>query len=36
MTLQVKSDLSNYDPYGSWPTMIDEFVDWYKEAKGIE
>eukprot|EP00037_Helgoeca_nana_P015154 m.141857 g.141857 ORF g.141857 m.141857 type:complete len:262 (+) comp22887_c0_seq1:2127-2912(+) len=33
---EVKSDLSNYDPYGSWPTMIDEFVDWYKEAKGIE
>ena len=26
---EVKPDLSNYDPYGSWPTMIDEFVEWY-------
>jgi len=33
---EVKSDLSNYDPYGSWPTMIDEFVDWYKEEKGLD
>ena len=23
----VKSNLSNYDPHGAWPTLLDEFVD---------
>jgi len=26
----VKSDLSNYDPDGAWPGLVDEFVDYVK------
>jgi len=32
---EIKPDMSDYDPYGCWPTMIDEFVDYYKELKGL-
>ncbi|KAH9842981.1 uncharacterized protein C8Q71DRAFT_735427, partial [Rhodofomes roseus] len=32
MTLEfcraVRSDLSNYDPEGAWPTTLDDFVAW--------
>ncbi|KAI0736811.1 hypothetical protein C8Q72DRAFT_801681 [Fomitopsis betulina] len=24
----VQADLSNYDPDGAWPTMLDDFVSW--------
>jgi DCN1-like protein 4/5 len=27
----VKSDLSNYDPNGAWPVLLDEFVEWMEE-----
>jgi len=27
----INEDLSNYDDNGSWPVMLDEFVEWLKE-----
>eukprot|EP00386_Alphamonas_edax_P011120 GDKI01035412.1.p1 GENE.GDKI01035412.1~~GDKI01035412.1.p1 ORF type:complete len:259 (+),score=100.28 GDKI01035412.1:128-904(+) len=30
----VSPDLSNYDPDGAWPVMIDEFVEWLNKKKG--
>jgi hypothetical protein len=30
---QVKSDFSNYDPAGAWPSTIDEFVDYMASKK---
>ncbi|KAI0329867.1 DUF298-domain-containing protein [Cubamyces sp. BRFM 1775] len=36
MTLEfcrtVQPDLSNYDPDGAWPTMLDDFVTWKKSS----
>ncbi|KZT70207.1 DUF298-domain-containing protein [Daedalea quercina L-15889] len=36
MTLEfcraVQPDLSNYDPEGAWPTMLDDFVTWKKNG----
>ncbi|KAH9890622.1 Cullin binding-domain-containing protein [Cubamyces lactineus] len=38
MTLEfcrtVQPDLSNYDPDGAWPTMLDNFVTWKKSSCG--
>jgi len=30
---QYPKDLTNYDADGCWPSVIDEFVDWFKERK---
>ena len=27
----IKQDLSNYDPNGAWPVILDEFVEWMEE-----
>lgn len=32
----VKSDLSNFDPQGAWPYLIDEFVEYLCEKREIE
>lgn len=31
----IHPDLSNYDEDGAWPVMLDEFVDWLKEQRGL-
>lgn len=30
----IKTDLSNWDDDGSWPVLIDEFVEWVREGDG--
>ncbi|KAK2170512.1 hypothetical protein LSH36_2g00015 [Paralvinella palmiformis] len=34
-TRLIKPDLSNYDEDGAWPVLLDEFVEWYRDQKGI-
>mmetsp|Transcript_20550 Transcript_20550/g.50423 ORF Transcript_20550/g.50423 Transcript_20550/m.50423 type:complete len:243 (+) Transcript_20550:131-859(+) len=29
----VKADLSNYDPNGAWPVLVDSFVEWMQKSK---
>ncbi|XP_012944207.1 DCN1-like protein 4 [Aplysia californica] len=31
----IQSDLSNYDEDGAWPVMLDEFVEWLKDQRGV-
>merc|ERR1712098_1044123 len=31
--IETKADLSDFDPDGCWPVMIDEFVDWLADSK---
>jgi len=32
----IASDLHNYDEYGAWPVMCDEFVDYVRNKKNQE
>ena len=29
----MQSDLSNYDPNGAWPVLLDEYVEWTSAHK---
>lgn len=31
----IHPDLTNYDEDGAWPVMLDEFVEWLKEQRGL-
>ena len=31
----INEDMSNYDEDGAWALMLDDFVEWFREEKGI-